>query len=111
LTAARGACYEARQSGRDFQPLQPDRHIDSHLLEKAAEPVPAWKPISASAVGIEMAVSILIGWGAGTWLDGRFGTEPILMLAGLLFGVAAAFRALLRGGREAWSFEKPGDES
>jgi ATP synthase protein I len=106
LTAARGACYEARQSGRDFQPLQ----RDSHILEKAAEPVPAWKPISASAVGIEMAVSVLIGWGAGTWLDGHFGTEPILMLAGLLFGVAAAFRALLRGGREAWSFEKPKPE-
>ncbi len=59
-----------------------------------------WKTVSAGAVGIEMAVAILIGVLAGQWLDGRFGTDPILTIAGVLVGTAAAFKGLIRVARQ-----------
>jgi F0F1-type ATP synthase assembly protein I len=48
------------------------------------------------AVGIEMAVAICIGFFGGRWLDGHFGTAPILQYVGLVLGIAAAFRGLIR---------------
>ncbi len=49
-----------------------------------------------SSVGVEMAVATLVGWGFGYWLDSVFETGPWLMLLGLLFGVAAGFKGLIR---------------
>lgn len=49
-----------------------------------------------SSVGIEMAAATVIGWGAGYWLDNKFETGPLLMLAGLLLGVTAGFRGLIK---------------
>lgn len=49
-----------------------------------------------SAVGIEMAVSVVIGWGVGWWLDRKFGTQPIWMIVMVVLGVAAGFRSLFR---------------
>lgn len=63
---------------------------------------PLWRAFSASAVGIEMAVCVLLGWLAGYLADGELGTGPWLMLVGLLFGVAAGFRALIRTSKIAW---------
>ena len=62
-----------------------------------------WSALSLSSVGIEMAVCVVIGWGLGYWLDGKFGTTPWLMLVFLLVGTAAGFRALIRAGNEAKS--------
>jgi ATP synthase protein I len=63
------------------------------------------KQLSASwrlaSVGIEFAISVVIGLLGGQWLDGRFGTEPYLMIVGLLFGVTAGFRGLIRAARTA----------
>ena len=53
-----------------------------------------------STVGIELAVSIVIGYLGGEWLDLRFGTEPVLKWLGLGFGMAAGFRSLYRMARE-----------
>jgi F0F1-type ATP synthase assembly protein I len=58
--------------------------------------------MSASAVGIEMALSILIFWLAGYWADSELGTGPWLMLAGVIVGVFTGFRALIRTSRIAW---------
>jgi F0F1-type ATP synthase assembly protein I len=60
-----------------------------------------WQVASAASVGIEMAVAILIGWWAGSWLDERLGTETWLMLLLLLCGVGAGFKALIREARQA----------
>lgn len=49
-----------------------------------------------SLIGIEMAVSILVGYYGGRWLDGKFGTSPWLEWIGFAFGVAAGFRSLYR---------------
>lgn len=54
-----------------------------------------------SSVGLEMGVSIAIGWGIGYWLDKKFATDPWLMVVGLLFGVAAGFNGLLRASKQA----------
>ena len=53
------------------------------------------------SVGIELAVSTTIGFLGGRWLDGKLGTEPWLMLVGLLLGVAAGFKTLLEIARKA----------
>jgi F0F1-type ATP synthase assembly protein I len=34
---------------------------------------------------------VLLGLGAGYWLDGKLGTRPLLFLLGGVFGILAAF--------------------
>ena len=48
-----------------------------------------------ATVGTQMAACVLVGWGAGYWLDGKFGTKPWLMLLFLLLGVVAGFKGLI----------------
>jgi F0F1-type ATP synthase assembly protein I len=48
-----------------------------------------------------MGISVALGLLGGRWLDGKAGTKPWLMLAGLLIGVVAGFRGLLRVAKEA----------
>ncbi len=52
------------------------------------------------AVGIELALSTVIGLLAGQWLDAKLSTEPYLTLVGLLLGVIAGFRSLYRAARK-----------
>ena len=49
-----------------------------------------------SAIGLEMAISVVIGIAFGWWLDGLFNTKPWLSLIFMLFGFAAGFRSLFR---------------
>jgi ATP synthase protein I len=42
-------------------------------------------------VGFFIGGCILGGVVAGLWLDSRFGTEPILVIVGLLLGIVVAF--------------------
>lgn len=49
-----------------------------------------------SGIGWFVAGSIGAGIGAGWWLDGQFGTEPVLLLAGLVLGVIGAFTGMIR---------------
>lgn len=51
---------------------------------------------SYSTVGLELALSIVIGMFGGRWLDGKLGTEPWMLLLGLGFGVVAGFRFVHR---------------
>jgi ATP synthase protein I len=52
-------------------------------------------------VGIEFSLSVLIGLLGGRWVDGKLGTSPWLMIVGLLLGVSAALRSLIRIARQA----------
>ena len=66
----------------------------------------SWKRIgSYSTVGLELALSILVGLLGGQWLDRKLGTGPWLSIIGFGFGVAAGARtvwqALKRANREA----------
>lgn len=49
-----------------------------------------------SAIGIEMAAAVAFGALAGSWLDRKFGTEPWLVIFGLIVGTGAAVLAILR---------------
>jgi F0F1-type ATP synthase assembly protein I len=46
------------------------------------------------AIGIEMGLSVVVGYYGGRWLDEAFGTAPVLMWIGLAFGLAAGFKSL-----------------
>jgi ATP synthase protein I len=48
-----------------------------------------------SSLGFQVALSIVIGLFSGLYLDGLFGTAPVLMLIFLLLGIAAGFKNIL----------------
>jgi F0F1-type ATP synthase assembly protein I len=52
--------------------------------------------LKLSSVGIELALSVLLGLFAGRWLDGKLGTSPWLMILLLCVGFAAGLRSLMR---------------
>jgi ATP synthase protein I len=49
-----------------------------------------------SALGLEMAISVVAGLGIGYYLDRWLGTAPWLMILWLGFGFAAGVRSLYR---------------
>lgn len=57
--------------------------------------------LSGSAAGLELGLSVIVCTVLGMWLDGKLGSEPWLMLAGLLLGLTSGFRSLLREVRRA----------
>ena len=60
-----------------------------------------WKTTArVSAIGLEMAIAIAIGYGLGWWLDDRYGTKPRYTIIFLLVGVGAGFRGLIRVAQE-----------
>lgn len=52
--------------------------------------------VSLGAVGIEMGLSVVIGYLGGKWLDEELGTGGWLMWIGLALGIVAGFRGLWR---------------
>jgi ATP synthase protein I len=42
------------------------------------------------SIGTSLAATVLLGVGAGYWLDRRFATKPIFLLIGSAFGLFAA---------------------
>ncbi|MCB9626156.1 MAG: AtpZ/AtpI family protein [Sandaracinaceae bacterium] len=53
-----------------------------------------------STIGIEMAVSVIVGLMGGRWLDDKLATGSVFEIIGLLAGLAAAFRSLYRVARK-----------
>lgn len=51
---------------------------------------------TTGAVGIEIAASIGIGYLGGHYLDHKIGTDPWIGYIGLLAGIGAAVKALVR---------------
>lgn len=49
-----------------------------------------------ATLGIQYALSIALLTGLGWWLDGRWGTTPWLLVAGVVLGVVAGFVNLVR---------------
>ncbi len=45
-----------------------------------------------SSLGLQVALSIVIGLALGLYLDKRFGTHPYLLFLGLGLGIAAGFK-------------------
>lgn len=59
-----------------------------------------------SALGLEMAISVVVGLGIGYYLDKWLGTAPWLMILWLGFGFAAGVRALYRAAVRAGQDEE-----
>ena len=79
----------------------PARDKDEGDGRSDRKPAGDWQETAAllariSGVGWYVAGSIGAGIGAGWLLDRQFGTEPILLLVGLLLGVVAAFVGMIR---------------
>ena len=56
-----------------------------------------WKGINRYAtVGLEFALSLLVGLFGGRWLQGKLGTGDWLTFVGFGFGIAAGYRAIYR---------------
>ena len=49
-----------------------------------------------AGVGIQFAGTFLVMGFFGWWLDGKLGTEPWLMIAGILLGATGAFISLVK---------------
>ena len=49
-----------------------------------------------AGVGLQFAGAILIFLFAGRWLDEKLGTEPWLLLSGVMIGAAAGFYSMYR---------------
>ncbi len=49
-----------------------------------------------STVGIQLVISVVLGLYAGTWGDKKLGTDPWLMILGIVLGAAAGFYNLVR---------------
>jgi F0F1-type ATP synthase assembly protein I len=63
-----------------------------------------------SAIGIEIALSVVVGLIGGRWLDNKLNTEPFLTVLGMVLGVAAGFRSLYRTTRQEQKRLKDDDE-
>lgn len=55
-----------------------------------------YQGLSASSVGLELGVSVIVGLLFGMWLDRTIGTEPWMMLLFLVLGLVAGFRNVMR---------------
>lgn len=69
--------------------------------KRAAAPYAAktkryYQTLSATSVGIEMAVAVVLGLFFGMWLDKQLGIAPAMMITWLLIGFAAGLRAVFR---------------
>ena len=61
----------------------------------------AYDALSASSVGLELGLSVVIGLLIGYYIDKAAGTGPWLMFLFLGFGLAAGFRGVLRAVKRA----------
>ncbi len=62
------------------------------------------------AVPTLLAASILIGFFLGRWADEKLGTEPYLMLVGLVLGMATAGREIYRLIKKVEAMEEEEDK-
>lgn len=76
----------------------------ARIAGKAAPPRSSLAPLRLMGLGWVVVLSLVVGVVAGIWLDGRFGTSPILTIVGLILGLAGAYlsgRQLISESREA----------
>ncbi len=66
---------------------------------------------SLSTIGLEIALSIAVGYLGGQWLDEKLGTGPWLEWIGLGFGLAAGALSLYRVVRRAQRMMEEEDKS
>ncbi len=64
-----------------------------------------------ASAGLELAISIVLGYFGGRALDRWLGTSPYLEYAGLLLGIASGFRTLFKLARTAQKAAQSGPDT
>ena len=59
-----------------------------------------------STVGVQLAISVFIGLGAGIFVDKVLGTEPVFLFIFLLAGIGAGFLNLYRVAKKEFGEEE-----
>lgn len=78
-------------------PARPAPRVLTPAIDPAARASKRmYEGLSASSVGLELGIAVIIALLVGMWLDRRFGTTPWLMLVFLVLGLVAGFRNVLR---------------
>src|SRR3954466_12571657 len=75
---------------RPVPPVDPARPVPP-VLTPAIDPAARaskrmYEGLSASSVGLELGIAVIVALLVGMWLDSRFGTTPWLMLVFLVLG-------------------------
>jgi ATP synthase protein I len=76
-----------------------------------------YRTLSASSVGLELAIAVILGLFFGRWLDGQLGTTPWMMIVWLIIGFTAGMKGVYRHVRisdreaERAEAERRGEES
>ena len=55
---------------------------------------PKW--VMYSSMGLELGLSVVVGFLIGSWLDGWLGTDPWLLLVFGTAGIVAGYRSIFR---------------
>lgn len=72
------------------------KDVPANIAPAARTSKRAYNALSASSVGLELGIAVIVGLFAGMWLDKQAGTTPWLMILFLVFGLVAGFRNVLR---------------
>jgi hypothetical protein len=105
----RTVVYGQRDEGgrpvKDEVPIPNDPALDPEIARAAARIAPrrgAYQSLSLLGLGWAIAICLIGGVLGGVWLDGRFGTSPLLTGVGTVVGLLlawAVFREMLRQSR------------
>ncbi len=60
-------------------------------------------------LGLEMGISVTLGYFMGSWIDNWFGTQPIFLILCISFGFGAAFMAVYRAYKIAKDVDNQGE--
>ncbi|MBU0554122.1 AtpZ/AtpI family protein [Myxococcota bacterium] len=55
-----------------------------------------WKSAQLASLGLEMGISVALGYLGGAWIEGRWGGAPWGSTIGVILGFIAGLRALIR---------------
>ncbi len=71
----------------------------SYPISENRKRKPYLHQLGAASIGIEMGVSVVIGYLLGSWLDGKADSKPWFTMGCLLLGIAAGFFSLYKHAR------------
>jgi ATP synthase protein I len=84
-----------QKDGSEPDPKDVERR-KNELLAQARGESKEGPPSAMMGVGLQFVVTVLVCLFAGQWIDGKLGTYPWLMIAGMMVGGGVGFWSLMR---------------